>query len=189
MDNPYAAPASVITPIPVHNTEAEQIRQAHLSHEASVKSIGTLYYLGAILLLLVLFGYSSTLLRVFNEGAAGGSEVGMLIGGALLMLGLIVFQWILAGGLRKLRPWVRIPTIILSIIGLLGFPLGTLISGYILYLMFAAKSKMVFSPEYREIIAATPHLRYRTSFLKTVLVVILIIAAFMALAFFYKSVP
>ena len=94
-----------------------------------------------------------------------------------------------AGGLRNLRPWVRIPTIILSIIGLIGFPLGTLISAYILYLMFAAKSKMVFSPEYREIIAATPHLRYRTSFLKTVLVVILIIAAFMALAFFYKSVP
>jgi hypothetical protein len=183
MDNPYAAPESVITPIPVHHTEAEQIRQKHLSHEASVKSIGTLYYLGAILLLLVFFGYSSAILRVFNEGAAGGSEVGMLIGGALLMLGLIVFQWILAGGLRKLRPWVRIPTIILSIIGLIGFPIGTLISGYILYLMLSAKSKMIFSPEYQQVIAATPHLRYRTSLLRTVLIVLLVIAVFMAIGF------
>ena len=189
MDNPYAAPESVITPIPVHQTGAEQIRRAHLSHEASVISIGSLYYLGAILLSLGFLSYMVAIVLSWREGAAGGSELAVVIGGALLILAIIVLQWKLAGGLRNLRPWVRIPTIILSIIGLIGFPLGTLISAYILYLMFAAKSKMVFSPEYREIIAATPHLRYRTSFLKTVLVVILIIAAFMALAFFYKSVP
>lgn len=189
MDNPYAAPESVITPIPVHNTESEQIRQAHLSHEASVKSIGSLYYLGAILLSLGFLGYMGTLFSFSRKGAAGGSEITILIVSALLMLGLIVLQWMLARGLRDLRPWVRIPTIILSIIGLLGFPLGTLISGYILYLMLSAKSKMIFSPEYRKIIADTPHLRYRTSFLKTVLVVILVIAAFMGIGFWFMAVP
>lgn len=189
MENPYAAPESVITPVPVYNTESEQSRQAHLSHEASVKSIGSLYYLGAILLSLGFFGYIGTIFSSSGKGAAGGSELALLIGGALVMLGLIILQWMLARGLRNLRPWVRIPTIILSIIGLLGFPLGTLISGYVLYLMLSAKSKMVFSPEYRQIITDTPHLRYRTSFLKTLLIVILVVAAFMAIGFWFKAAP
>ena len=45
-ENPYAAPlvdAFVAPPV-----GAEAMRQQYLSHEASVKSIGTLYMLGAI---------------------------------------------------------------------------------------------------------------------------------------------
>ena len=30
------------------NAEAEAIRKAHISHEASIKAVGLLYYLGAI---------------------------------------------------------------------------------------------------------------------------------------------
>ena len=196
MENPYAAPESLITPIPVHLTGAEQVRRDHLSHEASVKSIGTLSYLGSILFLIAFWASldSIRVLHAIHRVQVGmkpmiGSDLALIIGTSLLLLGLMILQWKLAGGLRNLRPWVRIPTIILSVIGLLGFPLGTLISGYILYLMLSAKSKMVFSPEYRQIIADTPHLRYRTSFLRTFLVVILVLAGFIAFGFWFRAVP
>ncbi len=185
MTNPYAAPESVITPIPVFNSDAEQIRQAHLSHEASVKSVGTLYYLGAIILLLVLLTSAVPVIPLL--GSMGGYEIALVLGGGLLIFALIVLQWKLATGLRQLRPWVRIPTIVLSIIGLIGFPLGTLLSAYILYLMFAAKSKMVFSPEYQQVIIDTPQIRYRSSVLKTVLVVILILAVILGMTIYLRA--
>jgi hypothetical protein len=65
-------------------------------------------------------------------------------------------------GLRKLRPWSRIASGIFSGFGLLGFPLGTLLSGCILYLFFPKKDSTVFSESYQRVIAATPHLEYRT---------------------------
>lgn len=120
-------------------------------------------------------------------GTPGGREFLILIGLPLLLLALIILQFALAGGLRKLRPWVRIPVIILSIIGLIGFPLGTIISGYVLYLMLSAKSKMVFSTEYQRVIAQTPHIRYRSNLLVTVLVVLLVLVAVGSLGLLYSS--
>jgi hypothetical protein len=67
--------------------------------------------------------------------------------------------------LRTLRPGVRIPTVILAGLGLLGFPLGTLINGYILWLVLSKKGQFIFSPEYPAIVKATPHVKYRTSLL------------------------
>jgi len=46
---------------------------------------------------------------------------------------------------------------------LIGFPIGTLIHGYILYLYWGTKGRKVFSPEYKQIIAGTPHVKYKTS--------------------------
>jgi hypothetical protein len=50
----------------------------------------------------------------------------------------------------------------LSGVGLLGFPVGTLINGYILFLLFGRKGKTVFSEEYQVVIEQTPHIKYRT---------------------------
>ena len=63
---------------------------------------------------------------------------------------------------------------ILAGIGLIGFPIGTLISAYILYLLGSQKGVQVFSDEYAEVIAATPHIKYRSSKLVIVLVVLLV---------------
>ena len=41
--------------------------------------------------------------------------------------------------------------------------MGTLIGFYMLYLLLSKKGTMVFSPEYKEIIAQTPHMKYKTS--------------------------
>ena len=69
----------------------------------------------------------------------------------------------MALGLRKLKPNVRIPAIILSALGLFAIPVGTIIAIYMLYLLGSAKGRTVFSEEYAQVIAATPHIKYRSS--------------------------
>ena len=150
---------------------AEQMRKDHLKHEASIKSVGMLYFIGAVAVLLA--GIAS-LVSIANGKepleATAIAVVLFLLGAAQLWAG-----W----GLRRLKKSARVPTGILSGIGLLGFPLGTIINGYILYLVFSQKGTTVFSDEYHTVIAQTPHIKYRTSIVVWILVglVLLIIAA------------
>jgi hypothetical protein len=172
--NPYAPPqvTELSAPRPEH-AEAEAIRQAHIKVEATVKSVGVLYYLGAFLVLLASVSLFSIPMRR-GEGAAG--VVPMLL--VVVVIGIA--QGVVAYGLRRLRSWARWPAVVLSCIGLLGFPIGTIINGYILSNLLGAKPSMVFSERYQEIIAATPHVKYKTSrgliILLVVLLVILLIA-------------
>ena len=78
-------------------------------------------------------------------------------------------------GLRKLRRNVRVPAMILAGFGLLGFPVGTIISAYILYLLGSQKGVQVFSDEYAQVIAATPHIKYKLSIVTKVFLVILVV--------------
>ncbi len=95
--------------------------------------------------------------------------------GMLILLPVIgIVQFVTAFGLRGLQRWARIPTGLFSALGLLGFPLGTFINGYILYLVFSAKGSMVFSEDYSEIIAQTPHIKYRTSIIVKIFLFLLL---------------
>jgi hypothetical protein len=148
--NPYAAPAARVDDVPA-NPEAEAIRRAHINHEASIKAVGFLYYLGGGVM--VLAGLASLV------GVRGGETAVMMA--LFLILGV---AYVFAGyGVRALRSWGRIVGIVLSVIGLLGFPVGTLINAYILYLYLSKKGRTIFAPEYQDVIAATPHVKYRTS--------------------------
>jgi len=147
--NPYAAPAAPVEDVSA-NAEAEAIRKAHISHEASIKAVGLLYYLG---------GIGVTLAAL--AGLAGAKDASVAV--TLLLIGLGVGQFFAGWGVRALRPWGRIVGCILSAIGLIGFPIGTLINGYILYLFLSKKGRTIFAPEYQDVIAATPHVKYRTS--------------------------
>jgi hypothetical protein len=69
---------------------------------------------------------------------------------------------ILGRGVRQLKPWSRKPATLLAGLGLLLYPVGSLLSPYILYLLLSGKGRFVFSPAYREVISQTPELRYRT---------------------------
>lgn len=80
----------------------------------------------------------------------------------------------IARGLWQLRPWARIVATVLSAIGLIGFPLGTIISAYFLYLLQSKKAAMVFSEDYKRVIAATPHVKYKTSLIAWVLLGLLV---------------
>ena len=165
-ENPYAPPTAHTGPpaINLGQPTAESIRRLHLKHEASVKSIGTLYFLGG----LILIGTG------FIPMLSAGKEEAMTIpiGIGLVVLGLL--QLWLAVGIRKLKRGAKIPAIILSVIGLIGIPIGTLISVYFLYLLCSQKGTMVFSDEYARVIAETPHIKYKTSIFVWILLALLL---------------
>jgi hypothetical protein len=140
---------------PIVSPAAEEMRKKYLSHEASIKSIGFLYYLGGTALTLAAFGSAATIF----SGQAKPETMAI----AVFFVIFAVAQIWVGSGLRRLRTWARIPTAILSGIGLLGFPLGTLINGYILYLVLSQKGATVFSADYQAVIQQTPHIKYRTS--------------------------
>jgi hypothetical protein len=152
-----------------NNTPLE-IRNAHIKHEASIQSIGLLYYLSAVL---CIFAALATFLGKHEDGF-----VGWLIAALLLALGFCYYK--LGGWFRALNRKAKTPGTILACFGLLGFPIGTLISAYILYLIQSKKGEMVFSDYYKEVVEATPEVKYRTS--KVVLVLLVILALFLGLA-------
>jgi hypothetical protein len=161
--NPYAAPKSQVLHV---TSDDEEIRKQHINTEATIKSVGMLYYLGAFALIAI----SIAML------AGSKTETGLppLLGtGFLLALG--VGQGVVGYGLRRLQSWARIPTAIFSGIGLIGFPVGTLINGYILVKLFGQQGKFVMTPEYQQVIAATPHVKRKTSVVVWVLLILLLI--------------
>ena len=95
-------------------------------------------------------------------------------GVALLIVGIL--QFVVGFEIRKLKSWARIAAGIMSGIGLLGFPVGTVINAYILFLLFGKKGQMVFSTDYKEIMAATPHIKYKTS--KWVWIILIFVVLF-----------
>ena len=69
--------------------------------------------------------------------------VGLLAGGFVLVVSL---PSILAGiGLQKRKEWARILTIILSVLNLFGFPIGTAIGAYALWVMLNEQSRPLFN--------------------------------------------
>lgn len=177
MNNPYAPPQSNVLPNAVQDSESESIRKANLKHEASVQGMGTLYLLGGGLGALAMI--ASIAAAVSSAGRMGVPE--LLI--VTVLAAIYIFMFWVGLGLRKLKPYVRIPAIILAAIGLLGFPIGTLISSYFLYLVASQKGKMVLSEHYNEIVRSTPHIRYKTPLWLWVLIllIILVVIALVAL--------
>ncbi|MBW1916173.1 MAG: hypothetical protein JRI86_14770, partial [Deltaproteobacteria bacterium] len=96
-----------------------------------------------------------------------------LLAGGLLLLG--IFQFWVAVQLRNLSPSAKIPAVFLSSIGLIGFPVGTIINAYILYVLLCKKGRYVLSPEYQEIVRATPDIRYHTSIIIWIVLAIFIL--------------
>jgi len=164
--NPYAAPQSVVADVGERtDPQAEAIRREHLGHEASMRAVGTLYYLGGFAMAFPALGM---LLSAFGPPVLpADASAGLFIG--LFVVLTIVFL-ALGRGLRRLRPWVLIPASVVTALGLLGFPIGTLINGYILWLLLSQKGRFILSPGYSEIVAATPHIKYRTSILVWIVV-------------------
>jgi len=166
--NPYQPPtADLEGPIDPELADAEAIRKAHINHEASVRSVGLLYYIGTFALAIATIGQ----LMMFDSVQGGLSLFLIILFVALAWL----YYWI-GTGLRNLNKNVSIVAGIFAILGLLSFPLGTIINGYILYLLFSEKGKLVFSEEYQHIVAATPHIKYKTPVIVWIFLALLILA-------------
>lgn len=161
-DNPYAA-MSIEAPLAMDDpaqTDEEGTRRKYLRREAMIRSLGFLYYFSAAWLAVALF--------------AAVRRTGMPLGFVLefaprvfwfyVFLGVLLVIVLLAGwGLRRLAPWARVPVAFFSTLGLLSFPAGTGVNLVVLYLVFSPAGWVVFSPEYREVIERTPHVRYSRS--------------------------
>lgn len=173
--NPYAAPLTTAIPPTKPSTDIEAIRRQYLSHEASIRSFGMLYMIGGVLSILVgIIVVFTGFTPVPNRGPNDFPTV-ILIPLGLVYLGLGGLQLWVAMGLRKLSSAGQIGATVLAAIGLLAIPIGTLISGYLLYLLWSKKGMFVFTPEYRDIRAKTPHIKYKTSIIVWVFVALLLL--------------
>lgn len=154
--NPFAAPETRSWSGDADSRPAAAIRRAYLDHEASIQSIGLLYIIGCGLC--IASGAFIGLLAFGEEYPPVSEHVSSFI-----IIGLGFILGMIGSGLRQLRRWTRIPVTLLAIVGLVAIPVGTIINGYILYLLFSSKGAMVFSDEYHEIVRQTPDIKYRTS--------------------------
>ncbi len=157
--SPYTPPRAALVDAPAAGPDAAvAVREAHLRHEVQLKSVGLLYYLGGL-------GLAAAALALVL--AAIDRKEGLPAPTAAMLLPLLVYLAFGAGafvvgyGFRRLRTWVKIPGTVFSVLGLINFPVGTLINGWILYLIHCQKGRTVLGPDYRRIIEATPQVKYR----------------------------
>jgi hypothetical protein len=165
---------------------AETVRRGHLHHEASMQALGVLFSLiGVVVLLATLFALSTR--------SNAGLEIRPGIWGVVDLVAYtvgIVATLTVGYGLRRLRRWARIAAIVLCGIFSLRLPDGTLIFPYFLYLLFSAKGRRVFAPDYGAILAATPQIRYpRSTVVWTVLAVLIVIVASIAVRIAIRGNP
>ncbi|HEY5911798.1 MAG TPA: hypothetical protein VJA21_14445 [Verrucomicrobiae bacterium] len=157
-------PLTARTTLSCRQEHAEELRQTHLSREAHVKGFGLLYIVAGCI-----FGISGCSVA-FDPERSRRYEYVPFYALALALLFLSTGM-----GLRKLRPWSRIVSGVISGFGLLVFPFGTLINGLVLYMLFSQKGAMVFSERYQRAIAVTPNLKYRTPIILWILLGIVLL--------------
>lgn len=176
-DNPYQTPEFAHLPPQLPGAlDAVAIREQHLSTEASIKGLGGLYVLSGSLLFLSGVG-TLVVLVVQKAGGFDGQSMEPVVGiMSVVYLGLSVLHFLTGLALRKFKPWARIVAIVFAAIGLLLFPVGTLIGGYILYLLAGRKGNFIFTPAYQEIMAATPGMKYKTSIIVWIVLSIFIVS-------------
>ena len=81
-----------------------------------------------------------------SEGATdeGSAFIGLSVGLCLTLL-FAVLNGVTGYGLLKLQSWARIAAIVLAILSLCSFPIGTILGGIILYFMFQQETTQAFA--------------------------------------------
>ncbi len=176
-DNPFASPLEQARPASDVYTEHELVRRQYLNHEASVRSVGFLFLIGGGFGCLFAVVYLIPAFSIFfvAEAAEALAVFALFCVIAIPLGALSVFYIWTEIKLRQLNPVSRIPAIVLSAIGLLAIPIGTLISAYFLWLVASEKGAFVLSEEYAEVRRATPHIKYKTSIVVWILLGVLVL--------------
>lgn len=164
-ENPYAPPTTPTDAKPL--SESEVVRNEHIANEASVRSLGTLYVTSGPLMVLIA--------GITALEAPGDPDAGAVVGVSIGSLSVGVILTPTAFGLWRFQPWARRIAIITSVFGLCAIPFGTVMCVYVLYLLLSRKGAFVFSEDYKQVIADTPHIRYGTSPLIWLAFVVLVI--------------
>jgi hypothetical protein len=143
----------------------EMIRRGHLRHERSVRFVGNLYMFAGIL-----FGVAAVA-GLFEKTEPAWSRV--LI--EVLCLTLMLGYWTVGRWMCHLDSRAIIPATILAIIGLLGPCIGTIVNGWVLYLLHSQQGRVVFSSDYQTVRECTPQIG-SGSFLVLWMVLILVLS-------------
>ena len=134
---------------PEQRKRAERARREHLSREATVRAIGSLFLAAGIVVMV------TAIVIVLDSPwdprrLAAPFFAVLAVGGALITVAL---------GIRKRRRWARFVAGGIAGLGLLGVPLGTAAAGVILYALFSQKGRNVFSDRHVFVVDATPDLK------------------------------
>lgn len=121
-----------------------------------VKVLGVLYLvmsgIGLLFALLIFFALGTAASIVGMSASPEDAAVAMPILGitgtalSALLLILSLPGLITGWGLLKLRPWARIVGIVLAVISLLNFPIGTAIGIYGLWVLLTKETERLFTP-------------------------------------------
>jgi hypothetical protein len=200
--NPYAAPKTDLGSVVGEwgaIEGAEQIRRAHIGHEANIKSVGSFFYfmafLCAILTLVGVAQLAGALPAQDPEEDTVTKTISLAING--LFSSIYVF---IGYGLRKLQARARWTVVVFMAIGLLcALGLAALmlvvnpvisavillvsggVQGFILYFMVAPKAGVIFSPQYKRVIELTPGVKHKTSIWVFLLVILLAMGVVIAI--------
>ena len=162
--NLYAPPKAQVEDVVAFEGEAYEIRREHIKIEATIRSLGTLNYLGGALLVV---GGIALMFGGLSQATGGIPFAGLVV---VFCLGLGAVSFAVGRGLRTFRPWARVVAMISAGLGILsafragmGAPIGMLINGYILYLLLCKKGRRIFESDYPAIVAATPDVKNKTS--------------------------
>ncbi|MBI3360748.1 MAG: hypothetical protein HY023_06520 [Chloroflexi bacterium] len=113
-----------------------------------VKTSAYIFFAYAGLLVLGLCAVIGSAILGATSGGNGQDVTAALIGPGIGGCVLIIFLALYAGvgyGLLKMMKWARIAAIVLSVLALCSFPIGTALGGYVLYLMFQEENKQAFA--------------------------------------------
>ena len=109
-----------------------------------VKISAYLFFANAVLYILLFCGAIGFAgLMASQESDLAG--VGGIAFGACFILLFVLLYAAVGYGLLQLKSWARIAAIILAILALCSFPIGTIIGGIVLYFMFQEEAKQAFS--------------------------------------------
>lgn len=112
-----------------------------------VRILGWCFIVYSSIIVLVGLGIAGI---VLFGGAISGDRDAMLITGAVgaaiaSFLILVSLPGMVAGiGLLKMQPWARIVAIIVGVFHILGFPLGTALAVYTLWVLLNAETEALF---------------------------------------------
>lgn len=164
--NPYA-PSSIESSSASEPMSSESVRCEHLPHEESIKSVGSLMIAGGVIcgVLLVVTTFVAPFELAENVDGIW-NQVPMRYVSMMLIYGCLGSVSIYCG--RGLRNFTRGGRVIATIFCLfLQFVpvVGNFAGIYGLYLLHGKKGRFIFSDDYRRIIAETPEIRYKSSFI------------------------
>lgn len=154
--NPYAS-----HPISQQSLTAQQSRESYFGLESKLRSAGAIFFFPSIFGLFggsILIVIGILMLQMKNQPTGRGV---LVIGLGIAIGGIAYYLFVICERLRSLSPKARKPAIVISTVGLLGFPFGTLASVYMLSLLLGERGRFVFSEQYQTLRAKTPELKYR----------------------------